>query len=88
MAPISNMSNDHSNGTDYNELLYAHLLDSEGNRLTYTHFTAKVHSGSLLNSAGFSNGCIWSRQFPAASSSLSLAKKGPCHSCSEPVGSS
>ena len=53
MAPISNMSNDHSNGTDYNELLYAHLLDSEGNRLTYTHFTAKVHSGSLLNSAGF-----------------------------------
>ncbi len=26
----------------YNELLYAHLLDSDGARLTYTHFTAKV----------------------------------------------
>ena len=28
----------------YNELLYAHLLDSDGARLTYTHFTAKVRS--------------------------------------------
>ena len=26
----------------YSELLYAHLLDGEGQRLTYTHFTAKV----------------------------------------------
>ena len=26
----------------YNELLYAHLLDGDGQRLTYTHFTAKV----------------------------------------------
>ncbi len=29
-------------GQGYNELLYAHLLDSDGVRLTYTHFTAKV----------------------------------------------
>ena len=28
----------------YSELLYAHLLDGEGQRLTYTHFTAKVQS--------------------------------------------
>ena len=28
----------------YNELLYAHLLDGDGQRLTYTHFTAKVVS--------------------------------------------
>ena len=26
----------------YSELLYAHLLDGDGQRLTYTHFTAKV----------------------------------------------
>ena len=30
----------------YSELLYAHLLDGEGQRLTYTHFTAKVRLGS------------------------------------------
>ncbi len=30
------------NSNEYNELLYAHLLDADGNRLTYTHFTAKV----------------------------------------------
>ena len=29
----------------YNELLYAHLLDNDGTRLTYTHFTAKVKDG-------------------------------------------
>ena len=28
----------------YSELLYAHLLDGEGQRLTYTHFTAKVRT--------------------------------------------
>ena len=28
----------------YSELLYAHLLDGEGQRLTYTHFTAKVNN--------------------------------------------
>ena len=35
-------------GTEYNELLYAHLLDAEGNRLTYTHFTAKVPRNSMI----------------------------------------
>ena len=30
-------------GEGYNELLYSHLLDGEGTRLTYTHFTAKVY---------------------------------------------
>ena len=33
----------HPGSTEYNELLYAHLLDADGNRLTYTHFTAKVN---------------------------------------------
>ena len=33
---------------EYNELLYAHLLDAEGNRLTYTHFTAKVGRNSMI----------------------------------------
>ncbi len=33
-----------TSGSEYNELLYAHLLDAEGSRLTYTHFTAKVKS--------------------------------------------
>ena len=32
----------------YNELLYAHLLDGEGQRLTYTHFTAKVNWNSMI----------------------------------------
>ena len=35
-------------GNEYNELLYAHLLDAEGNRLTYTHFTAKVARDSMI----------------------------------------
>lgn len=32
----------------YTEVLYAHLLDSDGSRLTYTHFTTKVNLGSLV----------------------------------------
>lgn len=36
------------NASDYNELLYAHLLDADGNRLTYTHFTAKVQWNSMI----------------------------------------
>lgn len=32
----------------YNELLYAHLLDKDGARLTYTHFTAKVNWNSMI----------------------------------------
>ena len=33
----------------YSELLYAHLLDGEGQRLTYTHFTAKVEQNNKSN---------------------------------------
>jgi hypothetical protein len=36
----------------YNELLYAHLLDSDGARLTYTHFTAKVRKCSMFSFEG------------------------------------
>ncbi|XP_066138611.1 BTB/POZ domain-containing protein 1 isoform X2 [Euwallacea fornicatus] len=32
----------------YAELLYAHLLDAEGSRLTYTHFTSRVQYNSLI----------------------------------------
>merc|ERR1719436_991978 len=32
----------------YNELLYAHLLDGDGQRLTYTHFTSKVNWNSMI----------------------------------------
>ncbi|KAJ9589367.1 hypothetical protein L9F63_017419, partial [Diploptera punctata] len=35
-------------GGSYTELLYAHLLDSDGSRLTYTHFTSRVSYGSLV----------------------------------------
>lgn len=33
----------------YTELLYAHLLDSDGARLTYTHFTSRVPFRSLID---------------------------------------
>ena len=42
-APVGVPNNNPPNSNEYNELLYAHLLDADGNRLTYTHFTAKVH---------------------------------------------
>ncbi|XP_076178547.1 BTB/POZ domain-containing protein 1 isoform X2 [Ptiloglossa arizonensis] len=32
----------------YTEILYAHLLDSDGTRLTYTHFTTKVNVNTLV----------------------------------------
>ncbi|XP_011308140.1 uncharacterized protein [Fopius arisanus] len=32
----------------YTEILYAHLLDSESSRLTYTHFTTKAKIGTLV----------------------------------------
>lgn len=32
----------------YSELLYAHLLDADGSRLTYTHYTSRVPYRSLL----------------------------------------
>lgn len=35
----------------YSELLYAHLLDSQGSRLTYTHCTSRVRFDSLLEIA-------------------------------------
>jgi hypothetical protein len=35
--------------SEYNELLYAHLLDADGTRLTYTHFTAKVAWNSMID---------------------------------------
>ena len=37
--------------SEYNELLYAHLLNEDGNRLTYTHFTAKVEWNSSSGAA-------------------------------------
>ncbi|XP_015189187.1 PREDICTED: BTB/POZ domain-containing protein 6-like [Polistes dominula] len=44
-------SNLHQNSDperSYTEILYAHLLDSDGSRLTYTHFTTKVNVGTLV----------------------------------------
>eukprot|EP00096_Caligus_rogercresseyi_P009193 TRINITY_DN307_c2_g1_i1.p1 TRINITY_DN307_c2_g1~~TRINITY_DN307_c2_g1_i1.p1 ORF type:complete len:195 (-),score=66.14 TRINITY_DN307_c2_g1_i1:1191-1754(-) len=40
-----------NNSTTYNELLYAHILDSEGSRLSYTHLTTKVsyHSATRIH---------------------------------------
>lgn len=32
----------------YTELLYAHLLDSDNSRLTYTHYTSRVWFGQLI----------------------------------------
>ncbi|XP_020282828.1 BTB/POZ domain-containing protein 1-like [Pseudomyrmex gracilis] len=32
----------------YTEILYAHLLDCDGARLTYTHFTTKANFGNLV----------------------------------------
>lgn len=32
----------------YSELLYAHLVDSNGSRLTYLHYTARVQYGSSI----------------------------------------
>ena len=42
VAAVGAANNNQPNSNEYNELLYAHLLDADGNRLTYTHFTAKV----------------------------------------------
>lgn len=39
----------HTNSSTYNELIYAHLLDSENSRLTYTHFTGRVRFDSLID---------------------------------------
>ena len=45
--------NNHQGSNEYNELLYAHLLDADGNRLTYTHFTAKVKISFKNKNNGF-----------------------------------
>ncbi|KAF4532248.1 hypothetical protein B566_EDAN004334 [Ephemera danica] len=37
------------NSSTYNELIYAHLLDSENSRLTYTHFTGRVRFETLID---------------------------------------
>lgn len=36
-------------GGSYCELLYAHLLDADGARLTYTHYTSRVPFRHLLD---------------------------------------
>ena len=46
--PAANANGNNNNSNEYNELLYSHLLDAEGNRLTYTHFTAKVCRDSMI----------------------------------------
>lgn len=38
-----------SPNSTYTELLYAHLLDADGSRLTYTHFTSRVAYRSLID---------------------------------------
>ena len=43
-----NIDIDYVHNQGYNELLYAHLLDSDGARLTYTHFTAKVNNDVIV----------------------------------------
>ncbi|XP_060517199.1 BTB/POZ domain-containing protein 1-like [Cylas formicarius] len=42
------LEEDHQPQYIYPELLYAHLLDAEGSRLTYTHFTSRVNYRSLI----------------------------------------
>ncbi|KAG7311840.1 hypothetical protein JYU34_002922 [Plutella xylostella] len=38
-----------SSASGYSELLYAHLLDADGARLTYTHYTSRVPYRHLLD---------------------------------------
>jgi len=47
-APVEGLPIITCSGSGYNELLYAHLLDNEGQRLTYTHFTSKVNWNSMI----------------------------------------
>ena len=49
--PVEGLPRISQNKHGYSELLYAHLLDGEGQRLTYTHFTAKV--GFMLYLKGY-----------------------------------
>ena len=45
---MTHLGNLYQSDSSYTEVLYAHLLDSDGSRLTYTHFTTKVSSGTLV----------------------------------------
>ncbi|KAJ8686524.1 hypothetical protein QAD02_022318 [Eretmocerus hayati] len=48
-SQILNMPQDNQPAkTSYTEILYAHLLDSYGTRLTYTHFSTKVDAQDLI----------------------------------------
>ncbi|XP_008194363.1 BTB/POZ domain-containing protein 6 isoform X2 [Tribolium castaneum] len=42
------VEDDRQQSYSYPELLYAHLLDADGSRLTYTHFTTRVAFRSLI----------------------------------------
>lgn len=52
-SQISGEIGDHpppvGNFNSYTELLYAHLLDADGSRLTYTHFTSRVNYSSVID---------------------------------------
>ncbi|KAF5300321.1 hypothetical protein FQA39_LY11178 [Lamprigera yunnana] len=49
-VPAQNsMDGDERKLHSYTELLYAHLLDGDGSRLTYTHFTSRVSWKSLID---------------------------------------
>lgn len=42
------MSQNSNSKSSYTELMYAHLLDSEGSRLTYTHFSCRAEFNQKL----------------------------------------
>ncbi|XP_012541605.1 BTB/POZ domain-containing protein 1 isoform X2 [Monomorium pharaonis] len=48
VAAASNFTHAIDADTSYTEILYAHLLDCDGTRLTYTHFTTKANFGTLV----------------------------------------
>ncbi|XP_024874977.1 BTB/POZ domain-containing protein 1 isoform X2 [Temnothorax curvispinosus] len=48
IAAASNFTHAIDADTSYTEILYAHLLDCDGTRLTYTHFTTKANFGTLV----------------------------------------
>ncbi|KAL0113023.1 hypothetical protein PUN28_012334 [Cardiocondyla obscurior] len=48
IAATSNFTRAIDADTSYTEILYAHLLDCDDTRLTYTHFTTKANFGALV----------------------------------------
>ncbi|KYN34644.1 BTB/POZ domain-containing protein 2 [Trachymyrmex septentrionalis] len=48
IAAASNFTHAIDADSSYTEILYAHLLDCDGTRLTYTHFTTKANFGTLV----------------------------------------